>query len=111
LLLWVLIAFAAGAGLEGLVFHVPKPLGPVVIIGSATGCLGCIVRSLTQLRSTLPYAKFKGEVLTCVAFAALPSMCGTYLGDQPIGNWPFVAATWALIFVFIFPKILRFKGE
>jgi hypothetical protein len=104
-------AYALLPGLLAVAIPLPIHLTAVSVVGAALAALGCIFWSTLRLGSPRDMASFQAfqtSMLVSLAFAQLVSLLGLFLGSKPIGPWPFVAVTWALMFGLILPKMNRY---
>lgn len=80
--------------------------GTIGIVGAGISTCACILWSVLVLPKPQPIAKFQANVLVGLAFAELVMLLGTFMGGDPTSTWKYAATAWALIFVFILPRVL-----
>jgi len=88
------------------------PMMPVTIIGTGCGGAVCIYYSLSKL---LPFGPspsirvFQTNMLVALAGSELITLFAIFVGNDPVGPWPFAIFSIALQLVLILPKLLRYS--
>lgn len=80
--------------------------GTIGVVGAGLSAAACILWSVFVLPKPQPIAKFQANVLVGLAFAELVMLLGAFLSGDPAGLWKYAAMAWALIFVFILPRVI-----
>lgn len=75
------------------------------IVGASLGAAACIFWSSTRLRGGRPAEAFQADYLISLAFAELCFLLGLFMDGNPANVWKYLAASVAMMIIFVFPKI------